>query len=124
MWQFFAQAAIYPGAGNGADDTYNNHGSAGSYQGKQWPRAGAGQGPACAKKQAAIYLAFIELFGRQQNRFAVNCFDLEFFDQPYRYNAYGNGRSKNAIHVKALQPEHFLYTKPGYHFGFYQKYTK
>ena len=63
-----------------------------------------------------IYLPLVKLFWQQYDRFSINRSEVNFFYQPYGKNAGGNGRTQYPVHVKALQPEHFLYPEPGYYF--------
>ena len=52
------------------------------------------------------------------NSLAVQCPDLKPFDQPDGQCSYQYGRTNDALHMKTLQPEHFLNPEPGNHLGF------
>ena len=56
-------------------------------------------------------------FRNNFNGFVVYGFDPEFFYQLNGYHSSNDRRTDYSLHVDALQPEHFLYPEPRYHFS-------
>ncbi len=114
MRQLIPKIPIHPGSGNRADQRDEDNRGAGADLSEKGPRASARHSPTQAEDQAAVYLAFIELFRMKSDGLAVDTFCLEFFNQKNRQRADHDRCADNAVHVKGFQPEHFLNTKPGY----------
>lgn len=124
MRQSLLQPPVYPGARHSAQQGYDHHGEPTAYLCEQRPRAGACDGPAQPEDQTAIYVTFGKRFFRNNHRLPGKRADAEPADQVYAQHARDHGTADHAVHVKRLQPEHFLDTEPGDHFGFYEDDAK
>lgn len=124
LWQFFPDKSIHPSTRNGAQQSNYNYRNAGTNLCIQWAGTGTCNGPAGAKQQATIDLPLAKGFFAEHNRFAMNGFDAEALDEPYRNHAHHHSTANNPIHVKGLKAEHFLYAEPTDDFRFYKHDTK
>lgn len=124
MRQLVPEFSIDPGTGDRTEKGNDHYKGARSDLGKQRPGAGARNGPAQSEGKSAIDLSLIEFLGFQFDRLPINGFELEFFDQEHTDHSHHYRGTDHAVHMKALETEHFLDPVPGDDLGFYEDDTK
>src|SRR6056300_1452875 len=56
--------------------------------------------------------------------FTIQCFDIKSFDKLNEYHSQYNPSSNYPIHMKGIQTEHLLNSKPTYNLCFYKGHSK
>lgn len=121
MWQFGAQLAIHISAGHGGQQVHDEYCVPCSHQDEHGAGAGACQSPTHAKNDAAVQVAGNALvFVLDQDLLAGCILQVLSFDELHNDDSSYHRRAYDAIHVKALETEHFINAEVGYRFAFVQ----
>ena len=120
MRQLISEISINPSSHNGTQQGNDYGYCSGSDLCKKRSGTSSCNCPAKSEDQSAINLAFTEFLRGDRNLLSINCFDVEFFDDPNGNHSCYHCTSYNTVHMERLQAEHFLNSEPADYFCFYK----
>ncbi len=112
----FAQPAVRPCAGNGTKQCNDYHQKPAANLSEERPGASTGDGPTHTEHGSANDVAPVKLSVMKYNFLALYSFDVEFFDDQNGECTHHHRGSDYPVHVKRMEPEHFLDAVPGNNF--------
>src|SRR5690606_11998971 len=91
---------------------------------KKWSGTSPRYRPTKTEYQTTVDLTFVKCLWMKFNSFAINSFDVELLNQPHGHHPHQHRAPYDTVHMKRLQPKHFLNAEPADDFRFYEDYAE